>query len=300
MHMNRAACFASLAVVVVCAAACGGPSLEVTGYQVAPVNLGKTRGLVLTDAEGSRAAVGAAIDVALVQITERGWFRAEDGTDLGRLEVDARGPLLTDGALEAGVAYLRLDVVQADAVTETQVDSTVDEVAGNEIEVVSEHATATVVIHAILASGDAEVIVTNLETEGVAEADGPGINDIALLDSAMEEAVRRVLAEITPATTTQRLELDDRDARQKEIVADAVGGNVSAALDEEALVLADSPSPAAYYNQGVMLDHLGVHRDALASYEGARVGADTELLAKIDEAVAGCRARIAARDELGL
>jgi hypothetical protein len=82
-------------------AACGGPALQVTGYATAPKHLGKTRTLVFTDALGSRAAVGAAIDEGMIQVTNGGWFRALDGTTLGRLDVDADGPLLTRGEIRA-------------------------------------------------------------------------------------------------------------------------------------------------------------------------------------------------------
>src|SRR5688572_32435952 len=79
------------------AAACGGPTLEVRGFSEAPVSLGATRVIAFTDANGARAAVGAAIDAAALQVERDAWFEAIDATDQGELVVTARGPFLTNG-----------------------------------------------------------------------------------------------------------------------------------------------------------------------------------------------------------
>jgi hypothetical protein len=160
-----------------------------------------------------------------------------------------------------------------------------------------ERARAVVRLRALIAS---EALIVELATEGVAETEAAFVDEIALYDDAMHEAVRQVLVQITPTRTSQRLELDDREERQKRIIALAVDGKVAAALKLEEAAIAEGATPAALYNRGVMLDHLGAQVEALQSYEGARDGADAALIEKIDTAVSGCQARMVAREALGV
>jgi hypothetical protein len=292
---TAAASFVLLSLVT--AAACGSPGVQVSAVEVPNVMVGPARTLVVTDAYGRRSAVASVQEQALFQISDEGWFRAVDGHFDGSLEVDRDGAFLSDGVMNRGHAYLRLDVLEHSVVYADEAREGVDEF-GNGVLVIVPTVTAHVLLSATVASGDGVVRVEFLETDGVAVADEPA-SELELMALAEFEAVRRVLDEITPRVVNEHIPFDDRDDAQKPIIDRATSGQPQQALALADELLANHPTPAGHYNRGVLLEALRDIDAALVTYDAARAGADAELRTLIDNAVSAAERRRSAAAAVG-
>lgn len=263
---------AASCVVVLAAglAGCITPGVTVSSWESSPLLAprGADR-LVLVDGEGRASAKRAFADL-IVEQARGGFFRVDDRGDEGLKLVLVGGTGRVEGGRPPAPRelFLRLDVL---AWRETRTTTIVKDDDGVEREVPSLHGEADVQVSVVDAAG--QVLVREREYRGRADLelddDGPTPIDAAALEAARAATVM-LLGELLPKRTIDRLDFDDGDRSQQQILEAA--GREPLATTERRLrrFLKREPDNAiATFNLAVVLDAQGRFEDALALYDRA-------------------------------
>lgn len=263
--MTRPIALVALTAFIAATAATGcGRSITIDHWTPPEADIGGARALAITDAYGRDASVAAVVDIALQTAQQSSWF--VDVTHSARLETDGRDVWLRDGSdLRAQMLYVRLDVLEDNAVVVTQQDAN-----GALVETLSAHTLLSVTV------ADANgLIVDERELEGVHERGGP-VNpwdiDEALTASATA-AVHSALAMITPRPVHSDVKLDDRDERVNAVLdrhfATDRDDPERLTRDEVAAHLAKLDGAPALWNRAALLESIDERDTALTLYAQA-------------------------------
>jgi hypothetical protein len=260
--MNRTG-LASFALAATLAAGCGR-TVAIDHWVPPQADIAGARTLVITDAYGRDASVAAVQDIALAAADNAPWFH--DVFISARLESDGRDVWLRDSsALLAAALYVRLDVLEDNAVVVTQQDAN-----GAIIETLSAHTLLAVTV----ADRDG-LIIDEAELEGVHERSGPiDAWDIdESLAASATAAVNSALALVTPRPAHTNVKLDDRDARVNDLLdrhfATDDDGDARLTRDEVAAELAKLDGAPALWNRAALLESVDERAAALPLYEAA-------------------------------
>lgn len=287
--MTRPLAVAAFLALATFASACGR-SVTIDHWTPPEADIHGARRLAITDAYGRDASVAAVVDIALESAAQSGWF--VDVTHTARLETDGREVWLRDGDLRAQTLYVRLDVLEDNAIVVTSQDDT-----GAIIETLSAHTLLA------LSVADANgLIIDERELEGVHERSGPvSAWDIDnALEASARAAVQAALATVTPRQAHSNVKLDERDERVNAALALHFDGDGPDRLtrDEVAQRLAKIDGAPALWNRAALLESVGEREAALRLYDEA--AAHEDAADWYDEAHAAALSRAQAAAELGL
>jgi len=235
------------------------------------VNLGATKKMDLLHTQGRRSAREVVTGRLIAQSRAGGHFQVRDLSEKG-IEVKIAGRLVTlsDGTMvPTGTVGARVDVIEwqagRDVLEETYKDRKgVERVRS--IRVVK--GTALLGVTLFTASGKA--ILAEKEYEGKAQMRGSKAGKDAALRLAADDAVRKLLHDITPTPVVMKVQLDDSDKGQKDIIKAAEGGNLArATTDLRVYLKSHANNPAGLYNLAVFTDAAGDYAAAIALYDRA-------------------------------
>ncbi len=267
-----------------------GRSITIDHWTPPDADIRGARTLAITDAYGRDSSVAAVVDIALETASQSGWF--VDVIHTPRLETDGRDVWLRDGDMRAQALYVRLDVLEDNAIVVTSQDET-----GAIVETLSAHT-----LLALSVADSNGLIIDERELEGVHERSGPVSSwDIDnALDASARAAVQAALATVTPRPAHTNVRLDERDERVNAVLAvhfDAAGPD-RITRDEVVDRLAKIDGAPALWNRAALLESVD-ERDA-ASPLYAQALAHDDAADWYAEEHAEARARADAALELAL
>ncbi len=274
--------------------------IPISSMEPAPVPLGATRHLDVLQGGGRRSARETVILELIGQARAHGYFtvrdRSEDGFEVrvaGR-KARVRGAVRRGApALADDHAGLRVDVIEWYAFRDVKEVTKVDE-GGERYQTTMKTLTGNVVLAITLFDASGYAFLAEREYSGSYQDDTAEISKGEVIDLAAEDAVRRLLGDITPRRVRSLVRLDDDDPGQEYIIETAKAGSTAQAARDARRYLQQHPrSAAAAYNLAVFLDAMGEYEAALEAYDRALSLGNKGFYAP---ARAGCARRLAAAE----
>lgn len=290
-----------LAVAAVCClgmfTACTS-SLPIKTLEPGPVNLGATKQLSIVSGEGRRSARETVYNKVIEQARSRGYFTVDDRSEEG-IEVKIAGRTATMEGGEQGLADdtvgLRIDVLEWDASQNVRTSTKTDS-KGNERTVETRMTEGEVVLAVTAFDKEGKTFIAEKEYVGKASSSDKSVSEDTVIDRAAEDAVRRMLADITPKQVTRKVRLDDDEEAMEPFIETAQAGNIAQAITDLKAYREKNPnSSAAAYNLAVLTDATGDYDAALALYDKAMSLGNKDFYSK---ARAACASRKAAAEAL--
>jgi hypothetical protein len=239
------------------AAACAAPQIAITAIAQGRLDLGPNRKLVLFAGTGPKELRDELTRELSEQIRKAGYFavtdRSRDGAPPklsgGHVEWAVDDPLLDDDA-----TGLRLDVSEQEKPCSSPAASALSAPCDAPLVVV-------VVASAFDKSGRILLKEHRFSAESPSRAEGR---------RAVAAVVADLLKAVTPIEVTHYALLDDRDSRQKRILAAAAAGDIGRAREELRYYLEQDPeNAAAVYNLAVLTEAMSGCSEALHLYDRA-------------------------------
>jgi hypothetical protein len=247
-------------------------NVRLSTLEPAPVNLGPTNRLAILQGEGRRSAREAVFQDLIEGARTQGYFQAADRSEEGirvkiagrkvTVEGDNKGP-------QENEAYLRVDVLGWDARRDTKEKETTDK-DGKKKTVTAVTTTGKAILAVTLFDKQGRALLAEKEYEGKFETEDKEMSEEAVIKSAGQKAVAKLLADITPTQVQRLVRMDDSDDGQKIFLKTAERGNIAQArTDIEKYASANPNNSAAAYNLAVLTEANGDYTGALALYDKA-------------------------------
>jgi hypothetical protein len=247
-------------------------TVRLSTLEPAPVNLGPTNRLAILQGEGRRSAREAVFQDLIETARTQGYFQAADRSEEGirvkiagrkvTVEGDNKGP-------QENEAYLRVDVLGWDARRDTKEKETTDK-DGKKKTVTAVTTTGKALLAVTLFDKQGRALLAEKEYEGKFETEDKEMSEEAVIKSAGQKAVAKLLADITPTTVQRAVRMDDSDDGQKLFLKTAEGGSIAQAkADIEKYASANPNNSAAAYNLAVLTEANGDYAGALTLYDKA-------------------------------
>jgi len=242
--------------------------ITVQSERPGPVNVGATKTLVMLDGAGRRSATEFVAQEFQSTARTAGYFRIVDKSESGVTLALAGGTATVENAteaLEAGAAYLKIDVLDwtADKTTNSNTDK-----EGKTTTVTTN--TGTVVLAVTLAGADGHAVLAEKDYEDTWSSSSKDVSKDDVIENAGRAAINQILSDITPVNVAARVRIDTSDKAQKPFIATAKEGNFSQAVDDlRAYIHENANNGAAYYNMALFIDAMGNYSEAMGAYDRA-------------------------------
>jgi len=299
----------ALVAGLTCSAAMAGGCrtyIAIKSLEPGPVNIGPGKHLVIMQTEGRRSAREELIETLKAQARRHGYFtvadESETGADVrvaGRKVTVSGGPKMAADHIGVVIRVEEWgadrDIVQRERrFNETVAGKLVPRVEVWEERVVNGEA----VLSVPLFTPSGRAIAAEREYEGRAQGSGDASKEDMRV-AAGQDAIARMLAEITPRTVTRHVMVDKSDDAQFPMIELAARGQLAqAAEDMDRYARANRQNEAAAYNLAVFSDAMGDFDAALGWYDRA-LSLSGGAKPWYQDARNACAARKKAADSLG-
>lgn len=273
-------------------------SLPIKTLEPGAVNLGATKQLDIVSGEGRRSARETVYNKIIEQARQRGYYTVADRSEEGiEVKIAGRNVTLEGGekGIDEGVVGLRIDVLEWDSKQKTETVTKTDS-KGREYSQDVRLIEGEVVLAVTAFDKDGKTYTAEKEYVGKYQSSDRNTSEDTAIDAAAGDAVRRLLADITPREVTRKVRLDDDEEAMKPFIETAQAGNIAQAITDLKAYRESNPnSSAAAYNLAVLTDASGDYDAALALYDQAMSLGNKDFYSP---ARAACASRKAAAESL--
>jgi len=267
--MKRSLILVALAAFILIAQGCGTNAV-IQRPSPAAYNLGASKSLVMVQMSGKRSLREQLMESLSVKARQSNWWQFEDKMSKG-IEIVPKGDSASARPTgpKDGEVFVRVDVYEADA----NKDQVVEQFKNSKGQTITKRSNVFV--------GAASIGVTTLDASGRArlsekeysgEAKIPenkGDKDAAK-QAAIDNAVSKFLADITPRFINESVKVDDESKDLGPVVEIIKKRSYAQAADKLESMMASQPNrPDVVYNLAVMHDAMANYDKALTLYDKA-------------------------------